>query len=392
MALLGAAAVAAVGCGSSGGLLPPWPEPAVRDAACAARHDCVVLERQEAGTDDAGRALTVVKTTGERPIATEASCEPFSYWLVVTEGGRLVGTQRLLDVCNDGYGAARVGEDEITVGANRFEHVQRGGSAWRWETRRVLRLSPLALVEEAGSGDWTVGDNREERTWSWTELRGRVTWFAPECALEDAAAAETRRGEEPGAAYEYLLIPRVELPPAFAVSGWQRLALGGCAVNVADGFALAGKGPAPKVLAVVSPRNELFLDGVPDGAAVELWVADAPSSYQNNCLPTPETPPVGWLLDLAASRARRLDGAPGSLVVARAAGRRKILLPEHTTALTIVLRDGARTFATSRLSPNKLATLGAVRDIAPTEAICVEQGGTLMPKSTRTFTRDRPAL
>jgi hypothetical protein len=342
---------ALVACGGGGAELVPRP-----DAACAGRRACQVLEHE-----DAGSGLLVVKTTGDRSIATQTSCTPFQYWLVAADGRK----QRLLDQCDE--------DDEITVGPNRFEVTRRGGDPWRWETRRVLRLSPLALAEESGAGEWTVGDNREEWTWSWTQFRGRVTWFAPECALEGAAAAETR-GEPPGESYEYLPVPRVELPPAFALSGWQRLSLGACAVDLADGFQLAGPpGARPHVRAVLSPRNELFLDGVPDGATVELWMADTPASYQDNCLSTPEQPPVH----------RVLDGA---------GGRRKVLLPALATALTVVVRERGRVFATSRLRPGRLATLGVVRPIPPAQATCVERDGALAPELTGRFDAARPVL
>jgi hypothetical protein len=51
-----------------------------------------------------------------------------------------------LQLCNDGYGAAGVGEDEVTVGNNRFVHRQYGGSASRWEETTTENLSPLRLV------------------------------------------------------------------------------------------------------------------------------------------------------------------------------------------------------------------------------------------------------
>jgi hypothetical protein len=64
------------------------------------------------------------------------------YWLL--EGSEL--PRLLLRLCNDGYGAAGVGEDEVTVAENRFVHHQYGGSASRWEETTTETLSPLRLV------------------------------------------------------------------------------------------------------------------------------------------------------------------------------------------------------------------------------------------------------
>lgn len=40
--------------------------------------------------------------------------------------------ERVLSLCNDGYGASGVGSDEVTVDADSLRHAQYGGSAWRW--------------------------------------------------------------------------------------------------------------------------------------------------------------------------------------------------------------------------------------------------------------------
>jgi hypothetical protein len=64
------------------------------------------------------------------------------YWLLQgSEPPRL-----LLRLCNDGYGAAGVGEDEVAVTENRFVHRQYGGSASRWDETTTETLSPLRLV------------------------------------------------------------------------------------------------------------------------------------------------------------------------------------------------------------------------------------------------------
>ena len=71
------------------------------------------------------------------------------------DGGRelwlIAGSEapkRLLALCNDGYGAAGVGEDQIEVSPNMITWDQSGGSAWRWNSTKKIRLSPLAVVKE----------------------------------------------------------------------------------------------------------------------------------------------------------------------------------------------------------------------------------------------------
>ena len=70
------------------------------------------------------------------------------YWLV--EG--TAKPHLLLKLCNDGYGAAGVGEDEITIGDNRFTHFQAGGSNDRWETTETIRLSPQTCCASTSCG------------------------------------------------------------------------------------------------------------------------------------------------------------------------------------------------------------------------------------------------
>ncbi len=66
------------------------------------------------------------------------------YWLLAGSAR----PQRLLQLCNDGYGASGVGEDKVTVGANRLVHWRVGGSAWRWESTVTYTLAPWHAVSE----------------------------------------------------------------------------------------------------------------------------------------------------------------------------------------------------------------------------------------------------
>jgi hypothetical protein len=138
-----------------------WPAAAAdltdaqKAAMCQARKTCAIAPSlHNAGSSGAG-ILNVAELhfgIADKPDdAPEEGCigadyetrdGGVEYWLLEdTEPPRL-----LLRLCNDGYGAAGVGEDEVTVAENRFTHRQNGGSASRWEETTTESLSPLRLV------------------------------------------------------------------------------------------------------------------------------------------------------------------------------------------------------------------------------------------------------
>jgi hypothetical protein len=127
---------------------------AQKAAMCQARKTCVVSPLHDAGTA-AGATLSVAELhfgLADKPDdAPDEGCIAgdyetrdggVEYWLL--EGD--AAPRLILQLCNDGYGAAGVGEDEVTVGNNRFVHRQYGGSASRWDETTTESLSPLRLV------------------------------------------------------------------------------------------------------------------------------------------------------------------------------------------------------------------------------------------------------
>jgi len=66
------------------------------------------------------------------------------FWLLAGDAA----PKRLLALCNDGYGAAGVGTDDVKISPNMLTHQQNGGSAWRWDSTEQIRLSPLEVVHE----------------------------------------------------------------------------------------------------------------------------------------------------------------------------------------------------------------------------------------------------
>ena len=128
---------------------------AQKTAMCQSRKSCVVAPLLHNAGSSAVGALSVAELhfgiADKSDGAPDEGCIAgdddkrdggVEYWLLEgTEPPRL-----LLQLCNDGYGAAGIGEDEVTVAENRFTHRQYGGSASRWEETTTQSLSPLQLI------------------------------------------------------------------------------------------------------------------------------------------------------------------------------------------------------------------------------------------------------
>ena len=108
-------------------LAPAAVTAAQQAAICGARSSCRVAESDDAGRSPAGPALSVVEVRlglKDKPDdAADTGCrsgtEPdggVEYWLL----GGAAPPKRVLKLCNDGYGAAGVGDDTVAVSANRL--------------------------------------------------------------------------------------------------------------------------------------------------------------------------------------------------------------------------------------------------------------------------------
>ncbi|HEV2302995.1 MAG TPA: hypothetical protein VGR91_15620 [Stellaceae bacterium] len=124
-------------------------------AICGARSSCKIANRYDAGKSPAGSALTVLElrlALRDKPNdAPDSGCRSEGapdggreYWLL--DGA--AAPKRILKLCNDGYGAAGIGDDTVAVAANRLIHTQVGGSAWRWESTVAFTLSPWRAIDE----------------------------------------------------------------------------------------------------------------------------------------------------------------------------------------------------------------------------------------------------
>lgn len=151
--------------------------PADQKEICYDRPTCKIISVTDAGKGEKGERLQIVDIVlGKEDLPAyfpEEGCmstdEALEGGEEKRDGGReiwLVAESakpvKLLPLCNDGYGAAGVGSDEIGIGDNRLTHTQSGGSAWRWDFSKTFQLSPLRLIAETSCSYHDAAPNTGE--------------------------------------------------------------------------------------------------------------------------------------------------------------------------------------------------------------------------------------
>jgi hypothetical protein len=146
-------AIFAVACFVSCAAAAAVSIPADQKAAiCGKRATCAVTALHKAGVqtvaeihfglkdkpDDAPDDGCIMDINGDKK---DGGTE---YWLL---GAKPL---KLLALCNDGYGAAGMGQDDVSFGNNRMTHMQNGGSNWRWSNTTVYSLVPLRALSTDG--------------------------------------------------------------------------------------------------------------------------------------------------------------------------------------------------------------------------------------------------
>ena len=381
---------------------------------CAQRDPCRLVETLEGGKDAQGQEHTVKHLSlgwlnqdvagtatgrkfgaGRHATGSRAAgeCEAMEWWLVGTP------SQLLLSTCNDGYGAAGVGEDTVRVSDNILNYEQSGGSAERWSSTRSLLLSPLTLIgENLRSNSSTEPDKEKGEVWEVPTLKGEVILPAPQCS----------KGEASVGARELPLLPLITLDKAWVQDGWKKAELGACALE--SGFFVMGNQDDPKdaaLKAVLAERELLFVEvrdnrwtGPTPGDKwladdhVELWLAPLPPQELTGCgKPLPDQQPVQWAIRVADSKVFSAYGSPKqTLKVERAEIREgktlvgyrfKVVLPKGYKSISVLYSDSdsgkkqERLLATSPLKFSRPETLNAVRLVTPEEATCKLSGGAL---------------
>ncbi|HWJ56893.1 MAG TPA: hypothetical protein VNR90_11735, partial [Vicinamibacterales bacterium] len=363
-------------------------------------------------------------------------CHPYEYHLIAHTKGKIRARHLLSEACNNGYGFAGVGEDEISVDAatKTFTHKQSGGSNWRWDTTTTFGLDPFRTVSEGHSSLWILDEDGTSTSWelSYDTFEGKESWSAPDCEgrRKQAEAAKKLDGgaglDESAASlsYEAVAIPRVELPAAFVKDGWRTTALGNCGAPVdgdTHGFAVyGGKGHAADAAmrVVVSKDGVLFVEIADDrwtreGKSwvkedhIELWLAEpGGAGHPDRCYddlpnaPPPEKPEPDpsrqWGIRISDGQVFPGFGSPEPLAgveVVRSGSAARARIPvgdwlkteDQQNAITVVYSDSddgvrqKRLIATSQLDRRrgKEFSLGSVRTVDPAEATCVVKGRAL---------------
>jgi hypothetical protein len=382
----------------------PGLEVAVGQAVCAERSPCRIVRTHEAG----GTLLVVEAALHERPgegwkDPDLEECAPWEVWVVGHDGQAVREAGRILELCNDGYGASGVGEDTLLVEPGVLVHSQYGGSAWRWLEESTYQLDPLMLVSTRSGSFWGPGASEETRTWDWRTRQGLVEWYQPVCP----DLGEPGEWEDDDL-LAYQPIPLVEVDPAYAASGWKDAAIGSCGLHVdatdasMSGFIVQGK---PSVHAdgsmsvlfvsqttlLVEVRDDSLVlgkKGWMQGDHVQIWVGDDPDG-DGKCIPGTD-PPVQWAVGLSSGSVFPGQGKPpkSALAVERVeaadgAVRLRITFDTRPDLVTVLLSDSddgiarERHIATSDLDKARAMSLGRVVPLPPGLGTCAVVDGKL---------------
>jgi len=409
---------------------PAEPQPfgsgALDKEPCPIKPKPAAAAAEEGGSDDdaAGDEAGDDRGGDETPSELD-DCHPYEYHLIVHTRGKIRARQLLSEACNNGYGAAGVGEDEITVDAEdkTFTHARNGGSAWRWGNDVTVGLDPLRIISAGTSSFWTLdeGGTSKSEDWNYDTLQGKENWSAPDCEgrrkEEEARKRDAAADTDNFAAskdYEALLIPRVQLPAAFVQDGWRTIGLGDCGAFVdgdEHGYAVyGGKGKASDAaMRVVASKDGgvLFVEVSDDrwtaaGKSwvkedhLELWLAPAePTSRELMCEGPPSPDPSRqWGIRISDGQVFPAFGSPEPLAgveVVRSGRVARARIPAtewlkgegEAVAVTVVYSDSddglrqKRLIATSQIERGQEVSLGHLRDIDPQETTCVVKGKAL---------------
>lgn len=269
-----------------------------RDAVCGERQSCEIVAVTDAGTAADGTTQRVVEVilglgdqTNDLPEegcrSTEAALGGGEldggreFWLLADNAA----PRQVLALCNDGYGASGVGEDIVEITPNQITHRQYGGSAWRWDVAKKIRLSPLMVIEEASCSYHNASPGIAELTIvDRTRLEARsYGWLAENLAVDDISigcpevVADFTKALEPQPAPA--VIAAYAVPAPFAADASQLpegTTLGSCGLALtsdgANGFLIHGAPAASDDRAemrVIAETASSLLIQIRDPLAVE---------------------------------------------------------------------------------------------------------------------------
>lgn len=144
----------------------PAKAPQAQDI-CAGREGCRLLWSEAAGRDEKGRELVVSELVlpfkNEHDRCRRPQDNRFGAFIdnvqqeiwLSTYGGLLPEHKKLFGLCNNGYGAAGMGEDKIDIAENALTHREFGGDNQRWMGGHRFRLAPFAITATVNCGTHT---------------------------------------------------------------------------------------------------------------------------------------------------------------------------------------------------------------------------------------------
>lgn len=390
---------------ASAAALPPPPEArpfqtlnaALEAELCAGREPCHLLRTTPATRDPSvAVALLALGSSGqdEAPplaqsleskdgsdtfAASYGNCRMFEYWRV-THTGPTLGDKRLLAaVCNDGHGAASVGEDAIFFDGERFERNKSGGSSWRWAYTSAFSIAPLRPLSSSSHGFWSLQDNQGMFEWDWASFGGRYEWLAPRCNAPPQTASQVFEGP---------LVPEVTIDGDFTEDGWRSSRLGTCSLSVEEGASASLKVVASGRKVFVEVHDDVLTSATAKASdELALSFLESAPSYFDSCAEM--TPPSVLTVRAADGKSRGSAEASVELIAPANPGeplRAMFTLAKRTDTFTVTYRDSddgqrhAGRVETSALAPKDAATLGQTFRVPPGLARCELRDGQLTPR------------
>jgi len=370
---------------------------------CSEERPCSVSQEFKADADGAPRRVCEL-SQGGKGLPTGVTCEVREFWLTVGKKGK---PRLLLSLCNDGYGSAGVGEDDVQVKPNRLFHEQVGGAERRWAVMREIQLNPLVLLKTSITWFPTEAPKfTDEFKWSWDQFTGeRVRMFS--LCTEDGHP-DLRDDVKPRA-LRSALVPKVAVTKAWAEGGWKQASLGGCSARASYPLQGAAGTDADSLLKVLALNDTEFIIEITDdvfakGDALHFWLFEKTVSPLDGCLGKEGLQAAQWVMDIPSGQARPGHNARFGVPVAEVAQvgqqvRLRVRLPEGAwPSVTFAYADSddgkfvERTMATSQFVFAQAATLGSVHALERKVAMCDVVNGELAPKTLLTVPSKGPAF
>jgi hypothetical protein len=375
-------------------VLADAPADVAKAAGCSEERPCSVTNDWKAGTDGTGQALRVYQLSRGPQESEHGECELEEYFLATGTKGRKV--RQVLSLCNDGYGSAGVGEDEVKVKPNRLFHEQFGGSGNRWVVTREFQLSPpVHLTTTVATFDAAAPQYVDETAWNWDTFSGERTRFLSKC--NEDGTPDLREGVKTRPV-KSVAIPKIAVTRQFVEQQWKESSLGTCAgraTYLLTGAPGSEQDSSLRVLALSDTEYivEIIDDTLTPGDQLHLWLGETFSLPWEGCLGSKlVTPAAQWIVSLPSGEGRQGQNARFGkpLTEVAQAGqsvRLKLRLPDGVwPSLMFAFADSddgktvERTLATSQLSGQQAATLGGLHPIERRVAICEVTAGVLTPK------------